>query len=90
METKICNKCGIEKDKHDFYANSKRGKYSNTCKKCELERQKQYREENKVYIHKLERIRKKNRQREKERMKKVKEHNLRILINRYSSLTKDK
>ena len=37
-ETKICTKCGIEKDLDEFYLSIKRGKptYSTQCKACEL------------------------------------------------------
>lgn len=92
METKICKRCELEKDIDEFRVNydKRYGKFyrSNICKECKKEQQKEWKENNKAYIYKLEKIRRKNRQREKERMKKVKEHNLKILINRYSKLTK--
>ena len=93
METKICKRCELEKDIDEFRVkyDKRYGKFyrSNICKNCQKEQQKEWKENNKAYIYKLEKIRRRNKQRENERMKKVKEHNLRILINRYSSLTKD-
>ena len=40
METKVCKKCGIEKSVDEFYTNRSH------CKKCEKERHRKYRAEN--------------------------------------------
>ena len=88
MKTKVCNRCGIEKDCREFYYNFKRGVFRNTCKECKKEQQKQWLEDNEEYVKKYRKEQWQIKKKENERMKKVKEHNLRILINRYSKLTK--
>ncbi len=61
METKICNKCNINKPLSDYELRADTGKYRNTCRECRKkyvkkwhnENQdhiKQYREDNKEYI----------------------------------------
>ena len=89
MKTKICYKCNLEKDIHDFYYNLKRGTFDSTCKECRLEQKRQWEKDNEKYVKKYRKEQWKIQKRENERMKKVKEHNLQILINRYSKLTKD-
>lgn len=59
METKMCVKCGLEKNKDDFYKRyyKKTGKiYSRiVCKKCECEQTKKYVENNKEKVRKFKR-----------------------------------
>jgi hypothetical protein len=63
LETKICNKCGKEKDLTEFELRSDTHKYRNTCRECRkeycrqwhldnIEHVKKYREDNKEYISK--------------------------------------
>lgn len=67
METKICNRCQLEKNIDEFELRKDTGKYRNTCKECRksycknwyknnLEHVKNYREENKETIRKKARI----------------------------------
>ncbi len=52
METKVCNKCNIKKEINQFYFRAKvKGNYSNSCKKCESEMNKKYREANKEAVN---------------------------------------
>lgn len=43
METKICNKCHIEKPINEFLFRKDRNKYRNECKKCQTEYHREYR-----------------------------------------------
>lgn len=53
MNTKICIKCGIEKDVKEFYF--WKGKYINTCKKCKNKYLKEYHLKNKEKANKTSR-----------------------------------
>lgn len=48
--TKICTKCGVEKDIEEFYFRKKEGYYRRQCKQCCLEIDKEYRIKNADYI----------------------------------------
>ena len=49
METKVCNKCGIEKPLTDFELRKDTGSYRNACKKCVGIQHKKYLNEHKEY-----------------------------------------
>lgn len=50
--TKVCSKCGIEKDVSEFYFRKDKGYYKNQCKNCCLAMDKEYRNINKDKIFK--------------------------------------
>ena len=50
IETKICNKCGIEKSIQEFEFRTDTGKYRNTCKECRKHYLKKWHEENKDHV----------------------------------------
>lgn len=48
MDTKVCNKCGIEKSLNEFEYRKDKEQYRNTCKKCRNEdKKKRYKEDTK-------------------------------------------
>jgi hypothetical protein len=50
METKICKKCFIDKEKDEFYKNKKiKGGYENKCKHCVLEERSSKKDINSLY-----------------------------------------
>lgn len=53
METKICNKCGVEKTIDNFAFRYDTNKYRNDCKQCKSKYDKIYREKNKERLKKL-------------------------------------
>lgn len=53
METKICNKCGVEKTLDNFAFRYDTNKYRNDCKQCKSKYDKIYRETNKERLKKL-------------------------------------
>jgi hypothetical protein len=72
METKVCNKCNIEKDVTEFYSGRRKcklcyGEYSKEYNQKNKEKRKKYLKENKEKIRKKE---KEYRQKNKERLKK--------------------
>ncbi|MBR6033797.1 MAG: hypothetical protein IKP28_03550 [Clostridia bacterium] len=87
METKICNKCGVEKNIDEFELRKDTGKYRNTCKECRREYCKRwydsninyvknYREENKDVIQeKAKKYYSKNSERLKKYSKEFREQN---------------
>ena len=46
MDTKECNKCGVEKPLEDFYFRKDQGKHRKECKVCQNETKKVYRKNN--------------------------------------------
>ena len=51
MKTKICSKCGKEKDLSEFYkVNRYKNKLRSECKKCQKEHQKRQRDKNKTKL----------------------------------------
>lgn len=46
METKVCTKCGIEKELSEFHFRKDSGKYRNECKECRKSISKEYRNKN--------------------------------------------
>ena len=91
METKICKKCGLEKDICNFY-NSKKTKDGkrNYCKKCELDDKKIWKEKNKDKV-KLQKQRylKKYPQKNLDRGKKYRENNKEKVIKRSDKWRKE-
>lgn len=66
METKICVKCGIEKNINDFYYLKQRNKYQNKCKECAKKQALEYQKNN------FEKIKKQK----KEYFKKYRQNNI--------------
>ena len=75
METKICNKCGVEKDIDDFELRSDTHKYRNTCKDCRKMYSKEWHKKNISHIKEyLETNKEYIRERSKRYYEKNKEH----------------
>lgn len=77
-KTKVCSKCGVEKDINEFYkSKSNKDGYMGFCKECKNKYQKQYKEKIKNVIknmtNNIEKNTKKKYQREKNNViKKIK------------------
>lgn len=57
METKICNKCGIEKNIDEFELRKDTGKYRNECKECKKNYLKKYYQDNRERLIELDKKR---------------------------------
>ena len=55
METKICDKCGIEKTIDNFYFRKEKNSYRNTCKDCKNKIRREKYQNNKEEINKKRR-----------------------------------
>lgn len=76
METKVCNRCGIEKNVNSFEYRSDCNNYRNTCKECRNEqRREKYKEDSKYKEYRLE-----SNQNRKEKRKKTKTYDIKIKI----------
>lgn len=77
METKICNKCGIEKDTNEFEFRTDTHKYRNTCKECRKEYCRKWHTENIDHVKKYNEV---NKEYIKQRSKKYYQENREKLI----------
>lgn len=66
IETKVCNKCGLEKRIDEFEFRKDRNKYRNTCKKCRNIYKKEYYKQHSDELLKKKRERYKNNPKYKE------------------------
>ena len=100
METKTCNKCGIEKNVNEFELRSDTHKYRNTCEECRKKYLHEWYQNNINHIKEYNRINKEHiKEKSKERYQRNKEHlkeysrefrrNHRELIQKYNLLNNE-
>jgi hypothetical protein len=82
-KTKICSKCGVEKELSEFCLRRDTGRYRNSCKDCDNKRQRQYRSNNKEKVSKAKKkYYNKNKERIKEYKKRYRSENAEIVKER--------
>lgn len=81
METKICSKCKEEKSVCEFSFRTKTNRPISTCKKCEIDRVKSYKEQNSTkFLESKKKYREKNKDKISSGHKKWREKNKEMLL----------